>query len=101
MHVYFPREEVTKSLFKEYSPCKLESDVVSINAMIDNLPDQVFELIEVEKAREIDMEHKVSLDIESESYDGQSIPEEISDDIPLDVIGQIFLRKRLSIFWAK
>ncbi|HMG69457.1 MAG TPA: metallophosphoesterase, partial [Chitinophagaceae bacterium] len=57
-------QQVASSLFVGMPICRLENDVDRIDGMIENMPKQVIELIDVDKAREMEFENQEQMEAE-------------------------------------
>ncbi len=83
-------ESVAKSLFSAQPICRMDTDVMVVNNMIDNIPVQVIELINVEQARESEYKHQAEMEEEAKSSTSPYLgPPIIDDESPVDIIGQI------------
>lgn len=59
----------SKDLFKNYKPLKLEDDVIFINEMIKNLPEQVYLPIDVETIKQEELREEEELDEQEKKFD--------------------------------
>ena len=84
-------QQVAHSLFEGQPICRLENDVSGINRMIESMPKQVVELIDVEKAREMEYQHQAEMEAEAKN-ENATVPVSGAEDeeIPIDIISQIF-----------
>jgi hypothetical protein len=82
---------VAKGIFPDQPICKLDVDVHKINGMIERMPDQVIELMDVEKAREAEYQHQTEIEtsIKDEAKENANYDSDLEEN-PVDIIGQIF-----------
>lgn len=84
--------ENSKSLFHQYQPLKLEEDVSFINEMIQQLPEQIYKPIDIEKAKEEELKEEEELIEQEKQFDSKidTYDYDINEDISsLDVIARI------------
>jgi UDP-2,3-diacylglucosamine pyrophosphatase LpxH len=83
-------EYVAKSLFAVQPICRLDTDILEINAMIEKMPEQVIELMDVEQAREQEYKHRTQVETEGgNNISQQKFEGPADEESPVDVIGQI------------
>lgn len=59
----------SKSIFNEFSPAQLEDDVSFINKMIKELPEQIFEPVNIVQAKEEDLKEEDELEQQEREFD--------------------------------
>jgi hypothetical protein len=82
-------ESVAKSLFPAQPICRMDTDVLEINSMIESIPDQVIEMMDVEQAREAQYKHQAQMEAEAGEKEAQQTYKEGRGEGSLDIIGQI------------
>lgn len=84
--------ESSKSMFAEYKPARLESDVLFINSMIKQLPEQIYLPLDVEEVKQEELREAELLDQREKQFDSAKdlVVYDINEDISrLDEVSTI------------
>ncbi|HRE09979.1 MAG TPA: metallophosphoesterase, partial [Ignavibacteria bacterium] len=84
--------ENSKNLFNEYEPAKLEKDINFINEMINILPVQVYEPIDIKLIKEEELKEEEDIEIQEREFgkNEQFIEYDIDEDIStLDIVSKL------------
>ena len=61
--------ENSKNLFHDYTPVKLEDDVLFINEMVQKLPQQIYEPLNIDQVREDGLKETEALELQEKEFD--------------------------------
>ncbi|MFA0960619.1 DUF4062 domain-containing protein [Roseivirga sp. BDSF3-8] len=85
--------EQSSNLFKEFSPTKLSSDIEQINKLVESIPDQILDHIDVDQARIEELENEEEqelLEKELQNHKSQYDEFQLDDNIEnLDFIARL------------